>query len=219
MYGSAAPEDYSEMYGSMPKLLPPYIYEIAESRPYRFWDSYRKGSVKGSDWFKDGSKWKFSTVEDLYSACCQWVVWMEQHPLFAEKQFAYQGEITIHAEPRPRVLTETSLLKFLRSDQKDWSHWPTRGEEWGRLRDEVRNWIWLDKFEGVNAGFYNANIIAAHLGLSQKISAEISGKNGGPITTRSEVLSKGELEKELEDLGLPKDMLEPFLGSDESGTE
>ena len=208
--------DFSELYGSSgDRGLEPVFYEIAESMEYRFWLSYRKGSVKGSDWFKDGSKYKFQNVEQLYVACCQWLVWMEQHPLYAEKQFAYQGEITIHAEPRPRILTKHSLLLFLKTSVVDWEAWAKRGDEWYRLRDEVETWIYLNKFEGVNAGFYNQGVVSADLGLTIRYAAELSGANGGPIETRStEPLSRDALKEELIRRGLPQDFLDSFVGEE-----
>ena len=201
---------FEDMYGGIRRSLAPSIYAIAESRPYRFWDEF--------DLKPRGSKKKFEELQDLKAACCQWVVWMEQHPLYAEKAFHFQGSIVTHDEPRKRVLTKAALLDFLNASPPSWDvRWPSRGDEWQELRHRVEVWIYRDKFEGVNAGFYNSAVIASDLGLTSRVAAELSG-GGSPIKIQTvREMSVEELQAALSEKGLPTDLLDSFIGSD--GTE
>lgn len=47
----------------------------------------------------------------------------------------------------------------------------------------IKSIIEANQFDGAVAGVYNPNIIARKLGLSEKVSAEHTGKDGGPIKT------------------------------------
>lgn len=210
---------YEEMYGSAPdtgmpidRILPNEIYAIAESQPYKFWLGYVQNKRIA---FFSRDNYKFETVEHLAAACAQCVVWCEQHPLWAEQSRFADGSWVVRAEPRKRVLTLSRLLDFIRVDPKNWHYGiPKRGEDFAKLKKDIEQWIYHDKFEGVNAGFYNANIIAADIGLKTQASIELQGgdrplrmETGGPI-------SNEDLRKALEDRGLPTDLLSGYLGQE-----
>ena len=207
-------EGFEKMYGEDPdgnpigRQLPEHIYDLAESRPYQFWIDYKQDPAK---LFKrDG--YKFPEAADLRAACAQCLVWCEQHPLFAQKQFMYQGDLTIHYEPRKRVLTLSRLLDFLRMAPNNWHYGQIkRGEEFIALKSEVEQWIYQDKFEGVNAGFYNPSIIGPDLGLKTAASIELSGGKE-PLKVQNEPISNEQLRKALEERGLPTDLLASFVG-------
>lgn len=208
---------FEKMYGVDPdegmplaRLLPEWMYDLAESRRYQFWKNYDQSSFKA---FLDRNDRKYQEAEDLAAACAQCMVWCEQHPLYAQKQFMYQGALTIHNEPRKRVVTLARLLDFTNISASNWHYGITkRGDEWVELKKQVEQWIYHDKFEGVNAGFYNASIIGADLGLKTLASLELAGGKE-PIKVQStKPLSDDELKDALAERGLPTELLGSFLG-------
>ncbi len=56
-------------------------------------------------------------------------------------------------------------------------------KDFSNIVTHIREVIYLQKSEGAIVGVYNASIIAKQLGLSEKVSTEISGPGGKPIET------------------------------------
>lgn len=200
------------------RVMDEEIYEVAQQLPFRFWDAY-KGSGFLGHYREDeivvgmaSPPRKFPTANHLLIACYQWLVWMEQHPLYAEKQFPYMGVVTVHQEARRRVLTLVSLWNFLKMNRHSWSErmpgYKEDGEDYKAVVLHIEMLIYQDKFEGVNAGFYNPNVISNDLGLTTRIHQESGDKNG----PEKLALTDEQLKKELLDRGLSPTIL---LGRDQ----
>ena len=194
----------------MTKQYLPELYEQAESMEHRFWSKYRGHGFAGR--YSEGpgpAERKFPTAQHLRVACYQWLVWMEANPLYVEKSFAYQGEITTHEEPRARALTKASLFTWLKITANTWDSrlaaYPVDGEEYAEVIREIEMIMYQNKFEGASAGIYNAAIIASDLGLTSRISQEINATTIAKKGTAE--MSDEELRKELESRGIPVDML------------
>lgn len=194
----------------MTKQYLPELYEQAESMQHRFWSQYRGHGFTGR--YSEGpgpAERKFPTAQHLRVACYQWLVWMEENPLYSEKAFAYQGDITTHNEPRKRALTKASLFNWLKVTANTWdsrlASYPIDGEEYSEVIREIEQIMYADKFEGASAGLYNAAIIASDLGLTSRISQEIHATTVAKKGTAD--MSDEELRKELEARGIPVDML------------
>lgn len=205
------------MYGTDPnngeplsRMLPKSVYELAETYPYEFWANYKQDLMKS---FLDRNNMKFQSAMHLACACAQAIVWCEQHPLYAEKSSTSDGEWIVRIELRKRVLTLSRLLDFIRVAPNNWHYGvPKRGEDFLEVKKAVEQWIYHDKFEGVNAGFYNASIIGADLGLKTLASLELQGGKE-PIKVQStKQLTDEELKDALAERGLPAELLGSFLG-------
>lgn len=62
-------------------------------------------------------------------------------------------------------------------------------KDFSNIITHIREIIYLQKSEGAIVGAYNASIIAKQLGLTEKVSAEITGKDGGPIKSETKVIT------------------------------
>ena len=120
---------------------------------------------------KSGRNPKFSDPEKLWGACCEYFDWVEKHPLWETKAFAFQGVVTKARLPKMRAMTLSSLFLFIDIDRKTW-------ESYGKKKDflpvttRVESLIYEQKFSGAAADLLNANIIARELGLVEKKSVE-----------------------------------------------
>jgi len=62
-------------------------------------------------------------------------------------------------------------------------------KDFSNIITHVRDVIFTQKSEGATVGVYNASIVARELGISDKVSNEITGKNGGPIQSETKVIT------------------------------
>ena len=124
----------------------------------------------------------FKTPEELWSAAVEYFDWVVANPLYASETVKFQGKATLTEVPKMRAMTVAGLCLFLGISQQAWSEYKQRkgfGEVTSRIDDVIRT----QKFAGAAADLLNANIIARDLGLADK--SELTGKNGGPIETKS----------------------------------
>lgn len=124
---------------------------------------------------------KFKTAEELLEACCEYFQWVEDNPLWEEKAFAYEGEVTYANVAKPRVMTIQALCTFIGVTHPTWLNWRRDRTDLKDVIAWAESVVYCNKFEGASAGLYNANIIARDLGLADR--NELSGVNGGPIRT------------------------------------
>lgn len=120
----------------------------------------------------------FASPDDLWSACVEYFEWVEEHPLYEAKAFAFQGTVTVENLPKMRAMTLSALCLFLDIDRKTWEGYASR-EDFIPVTARVAETIRSQKFEGAAADLLNANIIARDLGLADK--QEHTGKDGTPL--------------------------------------
>ncbi|MBB3453908.1 hypothetical protein FHT86_002164 [Rhizobium sp. BK313] len=131
---------------------------------------------KGNKFWKarssHGRKPLFETPEALWNACCEYFEWVEKHPLWESKAFAFQGTVTVEKLPKMRAMTLTALRLFLDIDRSTWEAYRTR-EDYTAVTTRVEDIIYSQKLEGAAADLLNANIIARDLGLRDKQEHDI----------------------------------------------
>lgn len=120
----------------------------------------------------------FKNPEQLWKACQEYFAWVEAHPLFEMKPFAYQGIVVQEPVAKMRAMTIGGLCIFLDIARRTWDEYRGR-DDFLPVVTQVEEVIRDQKFSGAAADLLNANIIARDLGL--KDSQEHSGPKGGPI--------------------------------------
>lgn len=125
-----------------------------------------------------GRKPKFKSPNDLWEACTEYFAWVEEHPLWEMKPFAYQGEVVQEPVAKMRAMTIGGLCLFLDIDRVTWDNYRNRNGFLNiitRAEEVIRE----QKFTGAAADLLNPNIIARELGLKDK--QELTGEDGGPV--------------------------------------
>ena len=135
---------------------------------------------------KHGRDKIFSNESVLWDAACEYFQWVEDNPLMEDKVFAYQGEVTHESVEKMRAMTIGGICIFLDITHDTWDRY-RKLKDFKGVITRIENIIRTQKFSGAAADLLNANIIARDLGLSDKIKGEITGKDGGPIETKSTV--------------------------------
>lgn len=123
----------------------------------------------------------FENPEDLWKGCLEYFEWVEAHPLWEEKLFAYQGDVTRATVHKMRAMTLNGLCLFLDICENTWRSYKEK-KDFLRVTTRAENHIRDQKFTGAAAELLNANIIARDLGLADK--KELGGPDGGPVIIR-----------------------------------
>ena len=132
---------------------------------------------------------KFDDPEVLRDACYQYFQWVEDHPLWEMKAFAYQGVVTQESVPKMRAMTISGLCLFLDICENTWANYK-KNQDFLRVCTDVEKTIYNQKFSGASADLLNASIIARDLGLADK--SELTGANGAPININTTSLPPDE---------------------------
>ncbi|EKN5995675.1 DNA-packaging protein [Yersinia enterocolitica] len=141
---------------------------------------------------------KFNSPDELWAACCEYFEWVEKHPLWETKAFAFQGVVTKATLPKMRAMTMMGLCLFLDIGTSTWADYRNK-DDFSEVITRAEQIIYEQKFTGAAADLLNANIIARELGLKDATVNEHTGKDGGPI--RYADLSEEELQERLKELG------------------
>ena len=134
-----------------------------------------QGAPKGNQFWKLRSKHGrdklFATPELLWEAACEYFEWIDENPLI---EIDYVGKDAEKVErPHTRPYTLEGLAMYLDASTSFWREFRSNcseNNEKGFLSiiTRIEEIIRRQKFEGAACGFYNANIIARDLGLSDK---------------------------------------------------
>ena len=116
---------------------------------------------------KHGRDLIFKDPETLWASCCEYFEWVEANPLFEDRLFAYQGEVTHEPAAKMRAMTLDGLCIFLGISFQTWLNYRTR-KDFLDIIGRVENIICVQKFTGAAAGLLNPNVIARDLGLADK---------------------------------------------------
>ncbi|MFT6988160.1 MAG: hypothetical protein ACJASL_000120 [Paraglaciecola sp.] len=138
---------------------------MAAPKGNRFWEARAK----------HGRDLIFTSSDILWTACCEYFVWVDDNPLQEVKAFAFQGIVTQESIPKMRAMTIDGLCLFLDISTDTWKLYKDREDFIGVTR-KAENVIRSQKFSGAAADLLNANIIARDLGLSDKKDIEITEK-------------------------------------------
>lgn len=137
---------------------------------------------------------KFESPEQLWSACCEYFQWVEDHPLWEMKAFAFQGVVTQEPIAKMRAMTLTGLTLFLDITLETWRMYRSRNDL-SEVTTRAEQVIYDQKFSGAAADLLNANIIARDLGLKEQSQVEdVTPDKGDRDKRRSrikELLSRG----------------------------
>ncbi|MGX8939608.1 DNA-packaging protein [Symbiopectobacterium sp. Eva_TO] len=134
---------------------------MAAPKGNRFWEARSS----------HGRNPKFDSPEVLWSACCEYFEWVEEHPLWEMKAFSYQGEVTQEPIAKMRAMTLTGLCLFLDIAESTWQLYRAR-EDFMMVTTRAEKVIYDQKFSGAAADLLNANIIARDLGLKEQSQVE-----------------------------------------------
>ncbi|MCJ8293348.1 MAG: DNA-packaging protein [Colwellia sp.] len=141
---------------------------------------------KGNQYWKtrktSGRKKKFTTPNKLWKAACKYFEWCENNPLLEEKAFAYQGKINKTTIAKMRAMTIKGLCIHIGVSCDYFTQFESaldlknkQDKDFSSVIHEIKDIIFVQKFEGASADLLNANIIARELGLADK--HEVSSKN------------------------------------------
>lgn len=128
-----------------------------------------------------GPKPKFAKPDDLWKACTEYFEWVEKNPLWEDKLIPYQGSASHARVAKMRAMTIAGLCLFLDIDQRTWTLWRNERADLLPVITRVEAVIYSQKFAGAAADLLNANIIARDLGLTDKSTTELTGKDGAPL--------------------------------------
>lgn len=134
----------------------------------RFWEARSR----------HGRNPKFNAPDQLWEACTDYFVWVEENPLWEDKLVTFQGLASHEPVAKMRAMTIMGLCTFLDIDQSTWREYGKK-EGFSGVVTRTEQIIRDQKFSGAAADLLNANIIARDLGLAEK--SEHSGPDGGPM--------------------------------------
>lgn len=146
---------------------------MAAPKGNRFWEARTK----------HGRDLILGSPEKMWESCCEYFQWNEDNPLWEEKLFAYQGEVTRDTIYKMRAMTIEGLRMFLGIGEQTWYDYKAR-EGFSEVIARAEEVIRRQKFEGAAAELLNPNIIARDLGLRDKQDHAHTGPDGGPVEHR-----------------------------------
>lgn len=114
-----------------------------------------------------GRKPVFESPEQLESAADEYFQWVEDNPLYEQKVFAYQGDVTKTDVYKMRAMTIDGLCVFLDIGTSTWHDYRQK-DDFSDVVSKIETVIRTQKFAGAAADLLNANIIARDLGLKDK---------------------------------------------------
>ena len=126
----------------------------------------------------------FDSPQTLLECAQEYFKWTKANPYKESQAFAYQGELTIEKLPKMRVVTHDGLCLYLGITRGNYDRY-RNDPQFAAVTELIDQAIREQKFTAAAAGLLNGNLIARDLGLGDKVSNELTGKDGGPIETRN----------------------------------
>ena len=149
---------------------------------------------------KHGRDKLFTTPELLWETACEYFEWIDENPLI---QIDYRGKDADKVElPHTRPYTIQGLCLYLDCNTAYFRQFEASlkdkdddiSNNFSTIITRINETIYKQKFEGAACGFYNANIIARDLGLSDKKDLTSSDGTMTPkptILVNSDATKKG----------------------------
>lgn len=142
---------------------------------------------------KHGRDKKYDTAEELWNEACEYFQWCDNHPLMkaeAVRGGALSGQIIEVPIKRPYTLhglcifmgVNTKYFNDLTDELKE-----KPNKDFSEVITRIKEIIYCNKFEGAVAGFFNANIIARDLGLTDKKDLTTAGDKINTIPSSIQV--------------------------------
>jgi len=132
---------------------------------------------------KHGRDKLFTTPALLWDAACEYFQWVEDHPLYETRGFAFQGIVTKEEFPKMRAMTLSQLCFYLNCSESYFRTFKSTLKEEDKdfltVIHEIESIIYNQKFQGASADLLNANIIARDLGLAD--SQKVQYPDGPPV--------------------------------------
>ena len=149
-------------------------------------DSFRSRINQSEFWnikSKLGRKAIFSKPKKMWEAACEYFVWCQQNTLGEEDYVGKDANYVVRNKMRP--FTIEGLCRFLDVNKKYFNDFydnvKDKSDEESILFSEVvtriRDTIYDQKFTGAAVGFFNPNIIARDLGLTDKKETTLTTDN------------------------------------------
>lgn len=148
---------------------------------------------------KHGRDKLFATPDLMWKAACEYFQWCDENPFFEVEQAKsilkpYKDketkEVTFPDQfvklPKMRPYTMQGLCLYLDCSTSYFREFKSNltktneiDKEFLTVTTRIEETIYNQKYSGAASGFFNPNIIARDLGLSEK--QELTGKDGEPI--------------------------------------
>lgn len=122
-----------------------------------------------------GPKPKFTNPDDLWAACVEYFVWVEDNPLWEDKIVSFQGMTTHEPVAKMQAMTITGMCIFLDVGRSTWDDWRKNRPDLVDVITRAEEIIYHQKFSGAAADLLNPNIIARDLGLADKKDVDLNG--------------------------------------------
>lgn len=148
------------------------------------------GAPEGNQFWKLRSKHGrdrlFGTPSELWEAACEYFQWCEENPFLKSEAkvvnggYKEPGSVEIAELPHMRPFTIQGLCSYLDCNTMYFSQFESSlsgrndqiSKDFSIIITRIRETIYNQKFSGAASGFFNANIIARDLGLSDKKEIE-----------------------------------------------
>lgn len=153
----------------------------------------------------------YNSPEEMYQAALEAFEWFTTHPLREQIVFHNKGQVVKTYVTKMRPFTKKGISMCMGLSESGLFEVYARRAEYAELVAWICDVIHTQKFEGAAVGLLNANFIARDLGMADR--AEVTGKDGGPLTTQ-DVTDKEKLRDEARRLGIPLEAL-GLSGGDE----
>ncbi len=144
-------------------------------------------ATKGNQWWnlrsKHGRDRLFKTPDLLWEAAMEYFEWIDNNPLV---EIDYVGkDATLVEKPHIRPYTIQWLCLYFDANTQFFNQFEnslkdkkdTVSKDFSLICMRIRETIYKQKFEGAACGFYNANIIARDLGLTDRQDITTDGES------------------------------------------
>ena len=110
----------------------------------------------------------FSDPKILWDVACEYFQWCDDNPWQEQDWVGKDGDEVVKNRVRPYTLT--GLCVYIDCDEKTLRNYGSKEEnkDFFPVYTRIEQIIRTQKFEGAASGFFNANIIARDLGLTDK---------------------------------------------------
>lgn len=144
---------------------------------------------------KHGRDTLFASPELLWEAACEYFEYIENNPLQEEVINFYQGTPIKDFVSKKQPFTREGLFFYIQCSKDYFNTFKATCSEKNKdflgIINDIENVIDNQQFNGAASGFFNANIIARKLGLTDSSKQEITGKDGEsliPKVTKIEII-------------------------------
>lgn len=117
---------------------------------------------------RSGALPKYEGPAELLEQVVDYFNWVDDNPLKEEKAFQYEGKLVRGDVAKKRPYTLQAMCNHLCVTVTTWGVWRETRADLSEVIEWAESVIYSQKFEGAAAGFFNSNIIARDLGLSDK---------------------------------------------------